>query len=232
MPNEAVHAAGGHGRLVTGAAWVLLLLGLWVWGRGPTDGALPGTATTGDVAAVGRPLLQDLPPAHAPLAAARPTAVGIGTLALHADVVPRPADRDGAVRPPSARTPGAVGWYAAGPEPGRPGAAVLVARGGAGGGQRGADTGPGRAAFSGLSGVRPGDLVRVSRSDGSIAEFTVESVKVRPRERFDARRLYGGHERGRAELRLIAVQDGVGPGGRATTARVVVSSYLSGVSNA
>ncbi|MCZ9339408.1 class F sortase, partial [Streptomyces sp. TRM76130] len=52
------------GRLVTGIAWTVLLLGLWLWGRDATGG-LSGPAT-GDMAAAGRPPYLSLPPAHRP----------------------------------------------------------------------------------------------------------------------------------------------------------------------
>ncbi|MFF7411089.1 hypothetical protein [Streptomyces lydicus] len=44
------------GQLLTGVTWVVLLLGLWMWGRDlSAGGAAAQLATTGDVAAVGRP---------------------------------------------------------------------------------------------------------------------------------------------------------------------------------
>ncbi|POX40801.1 class F sortase [Streptomyces sp. Ru73] len=210
MPNERLATTGGYGRLLTGVAWAVLLLGLWVWGRGPADGQLPA-ATTGDVAAVGRPAFQELPGAIGPLPAARPTAVAVGALGMaHADVVPsRPGPRAGAL-PPPARESGDVVWDASGPQPGRPGVAVLTGRG----------DGPRRAAFAGLADVRAGETVRVARSDGSIAEFTVEDVRVRPAGRLGERQVREAHARGRAELRLVT---GDGP-------RTVVSAYLTGVS--
>ncbi|WP_211266538.1 sortase domain-containing protein [Streptomyces ochraceiscleroticus] len=210
VPSEGLPLAGGYGRLLAGVAWALLLLGLWIWGRGPSDGQLPGAATTGDVAAVGRPLLQELPRAHDPLPAARPTAIGIGALGTaHADVVPAAAGAPSGVLAPPARTPGAVAWNATGPQPGRPGVAVLAGHGAAG---------PGRGVFAGLGEVRAGETVRVARSDGSIAEFTVEEVQAYSPARFDAARITGAHERGRAELRLVSDD------------RIVVSAYLSAVS--
>lgn len=54
---SAADRPAGTGRLLAGVAWAVLLLGLWFWGREITDG--PGgtsAPTTGDVAAVGRPL--------------------------------------------------------------------------------------------------------------------------------------------------------------------------------
>ncbi|PJT50726.1 class F sortase, partial [Streptomyces albidoflavus] len=35
-----------HSRLITGAAWAVLLLGLWIWGREVSDGSpLPGSGS-------------------------------------------------------------------------------------------------------------------------------------------------------------------------------------------
>ncbi|MCT7357095.1 hypothetical protein N4P33_33880, partial [Streptomyces sp. 15-116A] len=46
----------GTGRLLSGVAWTVLLLGLWLWGReaGDVPPGLSGPAT-GDMAAAGRP---------------------------------------------------------------------------------------------------------------------------------------------------------------------------------
>ncbi|MGI5468925.1 class F sortase [Streptomyces sp. CA-132043] len=209
MPNEPLAAADGYGRLLTGVAWAVLLIGLWVWGRGPAEGQLPA-ATTGDVAAVGRPLLQELPRAIDPLPAARPTAVGIGALGMaHADVIP--GGPDTTVGTPPGREPDEVVWDATGTQPGRPGVAVLTGRG---------EAGPGHGPFAGLAGIHAGETVRVARSDGSIAEFTVEDVRSRPAGRAGARWSHGAHERGRAELRIVAED----------RPRTVVFAYLTGVS--
>ncbi|MFE9171593.1 hypothetical protein ACFYNZ_19055 [Streptomyces kebangsaanensis] len=47
----------GTGRLLVGLAWVVLLLGVWLWGQGPSDVRQPPAApvVTGDMAAAGRP---------------------------------------------------------------------------------------------------------------------------------------------------------------------------------
>lgn len=207
----------GHGRpgqLLAGVAWAVLLLGLWLWGRDLSGGAAAPLTTTGDVAAVGRPLGRQAPPhahAHAPVpapATVRPSRLRIAALGM-SNV--------------------AIRWYARGPQPGEAGTALLSLRGGSGGteaaGGRDGVTG-GRDGTSGsrrpsLGGLAPGERVDVLRSDGSTVRFAVEDVQRYDRARFDARTAYAAHDPGRAELRLT----GEGPDGRGA---VVISAYLTG----
>ncbi|MEU4260440.1 class F sortase [Streptomyces argenteolus] len=207
----------GTGRLLTGVAWAVLLLGLWLWGREATGGN--SAPTTGDVAAVGRPLGEPLPPAHHPLDGAAPERVEISSVGIEAPVVPRGLDPDGAIEPPPYAKPGTVGWYGSGTEPGTEGAALFVGH---------VDTETKPAVFYGLSAAQPGEKVRVSRSDGSVAEFTIDDVQVFTRERFDAQKAYGPRKDGRAELRLITCGGTYDHDSRAYTANVVVSAYLTG----
>ncbi|WP_069172926.1 class F sortase [Streptomyces griseus] len=207
----------GTGRLLTGVAWAVLLLGLWLWGRG-ADGGI-SAPTTGDVAAVGRPLGAPLPPAHEPLGGAAPQRVEIPSIGVEAPVVRRGLDAEGAIEPPPFGTPNAVGWYADGTEPGTAGAALLVGH---------VDTETEPAVFYGLSTAQPGQKVRVSRSDGTVAEFTIDDVQVFTRKRFDAEKAYGPRRDGRAELRLITCGGTYDRASHAYTANVVVSAYLTG----
>src|SRR4051794_34091049 len=90
----------GTGRLLMGVAWVVLLLGLWMWGREVTDVRQGISApTTGDMAAVGRPprdrlpsAVRPLPPAARPLRQAVPLRVDIPDLGVQAPVVARGLD--------------------------------------------------------------------------------------------------------------------------------------------
>ncbi|MFD5515330.1 class F sortase [Streptomyces sp. NPDC127066] len=210
----------GTGRLLTGVAWLVLLLGLWLWGREVTDLRLGTSApTTGDIAAVGRPPEVRLPPALKPLGGARPQRVDIPSTGVQAPVVARGLDGRGAIDPPPFDQPGVVGWYAAGAKPGAAGTALMVGH---------VDTETRPAVFYRLSAVKPGDTVRVMRDDGTVAEFTVDDVQVLPRDRFDARQAYGVRESGRAELRLITCGGTFDRADGSYTANVVVSAYLTG----
>lgn len=211
----------GTGRLLTGVAWAVLLLGLWLWGRDASGGM--SAPTTGDVAAVGRPLGAPLPPAHEPVEGAAPRSVEVPSVGIDAPVVRRGLDQDGAIDPPPYDLPQTAGWYGKGTEPGAEGAALIVGH---------VDTETKPAVFYGLSAVQPGEKVKVTREDGSVAEFTVDDVQVVTRERFDAEKAYGPRVDGRAELRLITCGGKYDQKSRSYTANVVVSAYLTGARGA
>ncbi|GHD89445.1 sortase domain-containing protein [Streptomyces naganishii] len=204
-------------RLLTGLAWTVLLLGLWLWGRDLTDvrQALSSPAT-GDIAAVGRPAGDRLPPAAHPLKDALPRLVEVPALGVRAPVVARAADAEGRLAPP-AEPAGAVGWYGAGVKPGAPGTALLIGQ---------ARTGARGAVFRELGTLGTGATVRVARGDGTAADFTVDRVDRAghtgpsgPAESARARLAPSERHPDRAELLLVTY-------GGATD--VVVHAYLTG----
>ncbi|UKY50440.1 class F sortase [Streptomyces inhibens] len=236
------------GRLLAGVAWALLLLGLWLWGRDLPGGMAAQLATTGDVAAVGRPLGRHGPPhAHAPVpasAAVKPSRISIDALGVRAAaIVERGLDENGTLTPSpetspetspdssSDTSPGLVGWYGGGPRPGEAGAALLAAPA-APTTAAGADADVGRpaqrAVFHSLAGIKPGQRVEIQRSDGSTVRFVIEDVQLHDRAHFDARKAYAAREPGRSELRLISESGSRGREGRGGDGTVVViSAYLT-----
>jgi hypothetical protein len=221
-PSSAPAATPGNGRLVTGVAWAVLVLGLWLWGSEAPGAHLGSSApTTGDIAAVGRPPGIPMPAPHRPIDAAEPRRVSVPAVGIAAPVVPRGLDAAGAVDPPPLDSPQTVGWYGDGTEPGEPGAALLVGH---------VDTETKPAVFYGLSAARPGEKIEVTRADGFVAEFTIDDVKVFSRDRFDPQKVYGPRQEGRAELRLITCGGTFDRVAGTYTANVVVYAYLTGVS--
>ncbi|MFE0694184.1 class F sortase [Streptomyces sp. NPDC059173] len=220
----ATDRPAGNGRLLTGVTWAVLLLALWLWGK-EAGGGLGGLSgpTTGDVAAVGRPFGAALPPAHDPLDGAAPERVEVPSAGIDAPVVARGLDGDGAIDPPPYGMPKTAGWYGDGTRPGAQGTALFV-------GHVDTDTRP--AVFYGLSAVKPGARVDVTRADGSVAEFTVDDVQLVTRTHFDAQKAYGPREDGRAELRLITCGGTYDQETRSYTANVIVSAYLTGARGA
>ncbi|MFF8785409.1 sortase domain-bontaining protein [Streptomyces sp. NPDC015125] len=232
-PGTTPGKAGKPGKLLAGVAWAVLLLGLWLWGRDLAGGVAAQLATTGDVAAVGRPLGRQAPPhAHAPLPAAvtaEPVGITIDALGVReGGIAARGLDEHGILTPPPDTSPALVGWYAEGPQPGEAGAALLVGRAAGDRDPRARQTLVHR-----LAALKPGERVDIQRSDGSTARFTVEDVQLYDHDRFDARRAYAARDRGRSELRLIVDDGGHGPAaaprarGDGVSNVVVVSAYLT-----
>lgn len=105
------------------------------------------------------PLLADLRPNDGPT----PVGLTIESLGVDAPVGEYGVDNQGRMDVPDNITE--VGWYKFGPSPGEDGSAVLAAH---------VDlAGPGRGLFYDLDELEPGDMVTVTYSDGSAADFEV-----------------------------------------------------------
>ncbi|WP_329132321.1 class F sortase [Streptomyces sp. NBC_01476] len=206
--------AGTVGRKWTAFAVGLLLLAAWLVGHDGGGGA-PSAAPRAMAAAAG-----DHPPRiyapHEPLPAAVPRHLDISSIGVHADLVGRGLT-DGTIEPPPYDTPEVAGWYRDGPSPGADGAALIVGH---------VDTKTRAAVFYGLSTVKPGALVDVTRADGTVAEFSVEAVEVVEKDHFDATRVYGST--GRPELRLITCGGSFDRTAQSYSANVVVYAALTG----
>ncbi|SEN61292.1 Sortase family protein [Actinacidiphila rubida] len=204
------------GRTWATAAVALLLLAAW-W-LGPAGHGGSGGDTGAAVAAA---VAADHPPhvyaPHAPLPAAAPTRLDVPSIGVHASLVGRDLT-DGTIDPPPYDTPGVAGWYRGGPAPGAPGAAVIVGH---------VDTETGPAVFYALSTVQRGAVVDVTRTDGTVAEFSVEAVEVVQKDHFDASRVYGSGT-GRPELRLITCGGSFDRTQQEYSANVVVYAALTG----
>jgi Sortase domain len=105
------------------------------------------------------------PPVRPPGGAPAPARIRIPAIGVDASLLRLDLQTDGTIQVPSDYN--RPGWYSRGPAPGEEGAAVIL-------GHLDSYTGP--AIFSRLSSLRPGDVVRVDRADGSQVSFTVQRI--------------------------------------------------------
>ncbi|MEU7755925.1 class F sortase [Micromonospora sp. NPDC049171] len=133
------------------------------------------------------------PPRKFPvLTASRPTSLAIDKIDVRAPVHEVGIAPDGTIAVPDAARAQEAGWYDQGPTPGQYGPAVIVGH---------VDTTSGPAVFHQLRELRDGDQIEVSRTDGSVAVFEVNSVEKFDKGRLPVDEVYGDFSR--PSLRLI-----------------------------
>ncbi|MEV5570052.1 class F sortase [Spirillospora sp. NPDC052269] len=151
------------------------------------------------------------------LPAAMPERVEIPDAGVHASVMPVGQNRDGTVEVPPLQTAERVGWYRGGPAPGTRGSAVLLGH---------YDDQSGPAAFYKLHKVRRGAVVRVGRSDGRTALFTVDAVEKVPKWNFPGSRVYGDVRY--AGLRLVTCGGSYDRAEHSYRDNLIVYAHLTG----
>ncbi|WP_052442596.1 class F sortase [Streptacidiphilus neutrinimicus] len=156
-------------------------------------------------------------PPVAPMAASEPERITIARLGLNAPLVPVGRASDGTVATPSFAHPHTAGWYDGSVTPGQQGTSVIVGH---------VDTPTGPAVFYPLAVARPGDTVAVTRADHTTADFTVDAIKVIPRDDFDESQVYGAT--GRPEVRLITCGGTYDKATQEYSSNVVVYAHLTG----
>jgi hypothetical protein len=88
-------------------------------------------------------------------------------------------DPDGSIKTPHQWA--VAGWYALGPRPGEPASAVILGH---------VDSKSGPAVFFRLRELRPGDLVAITRQDGSTVRFVVDRTEQYLKQRFPTEAVY------------------------------------------
>jgi sortase (surface protein transpeptidase) len=138
----------------------------------------PSASGSGQEAEQETQVLSPSAPARS-LQVANPVVVSIPPLHLSAELKLLHLDAHGKLVPPSY---GSAGWYAAGPEPGEPGAAVIAGH---------LDSKSGPDVFAALGRAKPGDRIRIRLKDGTLVVFRVTEVKQFPQAHFPTKRVYG-----------------------------------------
>ncbi|OKI25621.1 class F sortase [Streptomyces sp. CB03911] len=182
-------------RLVAATVATTLATGVWLLQQGlQTAGPPPApVTTTGTLASPasgdGGSRGQGGPP---PLAASEPVRIKIPAIRVDAPVSALGLDRDQHLSTPPTGNKNLAGWYRDGPSPGAAGNAITIGH---------ADTDKGPAVFYRLGLLRPGDRIEVTRRDRTTAVFSIDAVKVFPKNAFPDATVYG--PTARPELRVI-----------------------------
>ena len=150
---------------------------------------------------------------HAPQhALSPPDRVRIPAIGVNAPLMRLGLESDRSLQvPPNSYT---AGWFTGGPQPGQLGPAVIAAHvhwNGVNG------------AFARLSELKAGDRIAVSRTDGSVSVFSVDSVEKFQKDKFPTSRVYGNLNY--AGLRLITC-DGFNTHSHRYLANLVVFARL------
>ncbi len=158
------------------------------------------------------------PPREFPvLPPSRPVTLVIPSIKVTAPVGRVGLADDGSIAVPPLQRHNEAGWFDQGPTPGQFGPAILVGH---------ADTRTGPSIFHDLTRLRAGARVEVSRLDGSVAVFEVNSVERFGKARLPADRVYGDFSR--PSLRLITCGGRWEGGGIGYADNIVVFASLIG----
>lgn len=136
------------------------------------------------------------PPVVGPvLARSVPTALTIPAIGIEdVHLAAFGTDAQGAIAVPPALPGVPPGWYTGSPTPGQLGPSIIVGHTD--------EKKDGRSVFFRLGELRPGDQVKVTRSDHTVATFRVDSLEEYPKASFPTIRVYGNINH--AGLRLIS----------------------------
>lgn len=177
-------------------------------------------AATDPAVSSGAPVtsLAPLPAEPAPLAASATTApvrVQVPAIGVDSALENLGLLADGELASPS--TFPVAGWYAEGVRPGDPGPAIIAGH---------IDSVAGPAVFYDLGALEPGDPVLVTRADGTVVRFTVESKAQYAKAQFPTDAVYGPTPT--PELRLITCTGVFDRSARSYEDNLVVTAVLAG----
>ncbi|WNI22635.1 class F sortase [Streptomyces sp. ITFR-16] len=121
-----------------------------------------------------------------------PTRLRIPAIAVDAPFTPLSIGAGGRLNAPPPNDKNLVGWFKDGATPGERGASIVAGH---------VDTTTGPAVFLQLRFLRPGSTVDITRADGVVATFKVDSVEKFSKAKFPDKRVYA--DTPDAQLRLI-----------------------------
>ncbi|GAA4179919.1 hypothetical protein GCM10022252_02040 [Streptosporangium oxazolinicum] len=162
------------------------------------------------------PLPVTMPPEPLKSDGVTPRRLAIPKIGVLAPLMALGVDSKREIQTPPLSRPNQAGWYKHGPIPGQQGPSVVLGH---------VNTKSGAAVFSRLKEIKRGDKIKVSRSDGSLAEFTVDGVEQVSKAAFPSKRVYGNT--GEATLRLITCGGVYNSKTRHYTDNIIIYATLS-----
>jgi LPXTG-site transpeptidase (sortase) family protein len=184
----------------------------------PTDGGTVSTATA-TVRPSGTPSAPAPPAAARPLSRSVPSRLRIPAIGVDTPVMSLGLAADGTVRVPPIAAHSPAGWYDGSPTPGQTGPSVILGHVTVGS--------YGDGVFLHLDRMHKGDQVSVTRQDGKVAAFAVDSVQTVSKAHFPTSAVYGNVDH--PALRLITCGGTRITGGGGYSDNVIVyASLVSG----
>ncbi|WP_406092908.1 class F sortase [Streptomyces sp. NBC_01013] len=183
--------------------------------------ATPAPAATGSSPAAGVP--RQASPSPSPTAAPAlsrsvPTRLKIPALAVDAPFTPLAIGASGRLDAPPPNDKNLVGWFKDGVTPGERGASIVAGH---------VDTKTGPAVFLQLRFLQPGSGVDITRADGTVATFKVDTVETFSKAKFPDKRVYA--DTPDAQLRLITCGGNYDRKAKDYEDNVVVFAHLDSV---
>nr|WP_258382407.1 class F sortase [Streptomyces sp. NTH33] len=176
--------------------------------------ATPGTPAT-PTASPGAVAAPDAAAGEKALSRSEPTRISIPDIGVDAPFTKLSLDATGHLGAPPAGDANLVGWFQGGASPGERGAAIVAGH---------LDTKTGPAVFAGLGQLTPGALVDITRADGTVARFKVDSVETFSKADFPDDQVYA--DTSAPELRLITCGGTYDRARQDYQANVVVFAHL------
>lgn len=191
-PAAAGHRAGrGSAFAALAAAGLMLLCGCGPANDTPHAGSSPPPSTSATAPSPTRSATTAA--AAAPMARSQPVQLRIPSIGVDTAVIPLGLASDGTVQVPPISAHSPAGWYDGSPTPGQLGPSVILGHVTVGA--------YGDGVFLHLKRMHAGDRVSVTRKDGSVATFAVDSVQTVDKSHFPTTAVYGNVDH--PALRLI-----------------------------
>ncbi|GAA3825612.1 class F sortase [Streptomyces chiangmaiensis] len=175
-----------------------------------TPPALPAPSGPGPRTTAG-PAAQQLP-------RSAPKRIVIAQIGVNAPFSEISLDASGHLVPPPVTNKNLVGWYKGGVSPGERGTSVVVGH---------VDTKTGPAVFVLLRTLKPGSRLDITRADGVVTTFKVDSVETFTKAKFPDKRVYAGATT--PQLRLITCGGTYNHSAHEYESNVVVFAHLASV---